>query len=272
MQAASREALAGARQRLDELTDGTGAEDVRVLSDELFEVAGVLVRERTLRRLLADPATAESERARLADTVFGGKISAPAMETFTGLVGARWSHPGDLVDAVEALARRAMLAVAEQDGSLEDVEDELFRFARVLDSETRLRELLSDASRPAGARVELADRLLEAKVRPVTSALVRHCVRLPRGRSLDVVVNDLAELAAARRERSVARVTAAGPLTAAQERRLTDALSRIYGRAVSVQVELDPDQLGGLVIRVGDEVIDGSIATRLMRARQELSG
>jgi F-type H+-transporting ATPase subunit delta len=102
--------------------------------------------------------------------------------------------------------------------------------------------------------------------------MLRQAVRLRRGRPLDAVVNYLAELAAARRERSVARVTAAAPLTAQHERRLADALSRAYGRPVSVQVELDPGQLGGLVIRIGDEVIDGSIATRLAQARQELSG
>jgi F-type H+-transporting ATPase subunit delta len=272
MQAASREALTGARQRLDEQVDGMSADGVRDLSGDLFEITGVLVRERALRRLLADPATAEADRTRLADAVFGGKVSDSAMETLNGLVTTRWSQPADLVTAIETLARRAQFAVAEQDGSLEDVEDELFRFARVLDSERRLRELLSDEARPARSRSELLDGLVSGKVKPVTLELLRQAVRMPRGRSLDVVVTELAELAAARRERSVARVTAAAPLTAAQEKRLADTLARIYGRAVSVQVEVDPEQLGGLVIRVGDEVIDGSIATRLAQARQELSG
>jgi F-type H+-transporting ATPase subunit delta len=272
MQAASREALAVATQQLDERIERTGTDALRALAGELFDIAAVLLRERTLRRMLADPATVQSERARLADVVFGGKISDAAMETLTGLVTARWSHPGDLVGTVELLARRALLTAAEQDGSLEDVEDELFRFARVLDSEVRLRELLINDDDPVERRQELLGTLVSGKVRPVTLELLRQAVRLRRDRPLDAVVNDLAELAAARRERSVARVTAAAPLTAAHEQRLADALSRIYGRAVSVQVELDPDQLGGLVIRVGDEVIDGSIATRLAQARQELSG
>jgi F-type H+-transporting ATPase subunit delta len=272
MQAASREALAGARQRLDERIGGTSVAGVRSLSGELFEITAVLVRERTLRRLLADPATAEADRTRLADAVFGGKVSDATIETLNGLVTARWSRPGDLVDAIELLARRAQLSVAEQDGSLSDVEDELFRFARVLDAEMRLRELLADEAQPADSRRELLDGLVSGKVKPVTHELLRQAVRTPRGRSLDLVVTELAELAADRRERSVARVTAAAPLTAAQEKRLADALARIYGRAVSVQVEVAPEQLGGLVIRVGDEVIDGSIATRIAHARQELSG
>jgi F-type H+-transporting ATPase subunit delta len=272
MQAASRDALANARAGLDERIEGTSVAALRTLAGELFDIAAVLVRERTLRRMLTDPATPEEERARLADAVFGGKVSDAAAETLAGLVSARWSASGDLIEATEALARRALLTVAERDGSLEDVEDELFRFARVLDSEIRLRELLSDAGRPFETRQELLDSLVADKVGPVTLGLLRQAVRLRRARPLDTVVNNLAELAAARRERSVARVTAAGPLTAQHERRLADALSRIYGRPVSVQVELDPGQLGGLVIRIGDEVIDGSIATRLAQARQELSG
>jgi len=272
MQAASREALAIATAGLDERIEGTSVAALRTLSGELFDIAAVLVRERTLRRMLADPATPEEERTRLADVVFGGKVSDAAIETLNGLVSARWSTSRDLVEAAEALARRALLTVAERDGSLEDVEDELFRFARVLDSEVRLRELLSDTEQPVAGRQELLDGLVADKVGPVTLGLLRQAVRLRRGRPLDAVVNYLAELAAARRERSVARVTAAAPLTAQHERRLADALSRIYGRPVSVQVELDPGQLGGLVIRIGDEEIDGSIATRLAQARQELSG
>ncbi len=272
MQAASREALATATAGLDERTGSASVATLRTLAGELFDLAAVLIRERTLRRMLTDPATPEPERARLADAVFGGKVGDLATETLTGLVTARWSASGDLADAVEALARRTLLAVAERDGSLEDVEDELFRFARVLDSDVQLRELLSDGNQPEAGRRELLDQLVADKVGPVTLGLLRQAVRLRRGRPLDAVVNNLAELAAARRERSVARVTAASPLTAEHERRLADALSRIYGRPVSVQVELDPEQLGGLVIRVGDEVIDGSVATRLALARQELSG
>ena len=99
---------------------------------------------------------------------------------------------------------------------------------------------------------------------------VRQAVRAPRGRSLDLVVGRLAELAADRRNRSVAHITAATALSDEQEQRLVRVLSDIFGRAVSLQVELDPDLLGGLVIRVGDEVIDGSVLAKLAKARQAL--
>lgn len=272
MQAASRESLADARDRLNALVERTDADGLRELSDELFSVVGVLAAERSLRRLLADTSTAEDDRARLADAVFGGRVAQSTMDIITGLARSRWSHPGDLVDATESLARQAVLIVAEQDGSIEDVEDELFRFARILDSSDRLLELLGDESQPAERRLSLLDELISGKVRPITRTLLRHAVLVPRGRSLDTVVEALAELAAARRDRSVAHVTSATPLSGEQERRLAEALSAIYRKPVSVQVELDPELLGGLVIRLGNEVIDGSVVTKLVKARRELSG
>jgi F-type H+-transporting ATPase subunit delta len=272
MQFASRESLAIARERFEQLISDTSTSALRSISDELFAVVGVLARERVLRRYLSDPATSEERRRRLADTLFGGKVSDATLRTLTGLVERRWSGARDLVDAVEFLARQALLAVAERDGQIEDVEDELFRFARVLAAEPRLRDLLAEAGDPVEARLSLLDGLLADKVSPVTLQLLQQVVRVPRGGGLDAVVERLAELAARRRGRSVALVTAAAPLTEEQERRLAANLTRAYGRAIDIQVELDADLLGGLVIKVGDEVIDGSVAARLARARQRLAG
>lgn len=269
---ASRESLATARGRLDEVIGQASTAALRTLSGELFAVLGVLARERVLRRHLADPATPEAKRRRLADTLFGGKVSDQTMQTLNGLVSSRWSTGRDLVDAVEELATQSGLAMAERDDALEDVEDELFRFARVLAAEPGLRELLADELQPVDSRLSLLDSLVADKVRPITLELLRQTVRVPRGRSLDAVVERLAARAAERRGRSVALVTAATPLTAEQERRLVETLSNIYRRPVSVQVELDPGLLGGLVIKVGGELIDGSVATRLAAARQKLAG
>jgi F-type H+-transporting ATPase subunit delta len=272
MQAASRESLAAATERFDAAVAGADAQGLRTLSDELFAVFDVLVGERVLRKHLTDPGAPADARTGLAGAVFGGRIGDTALNTVVGLAGSRWSTSVDLVDAVESLARRASLVQAERAGELEDVEDELFRFGRILDAEPKLRDLLADDTTPADGRVALLDGLLAGKVRPVTRQLLEQVVRLPRTRSLELVVGRLAELAAAMRSRSVAHVTAAAPLTDEQERRLAQALSTIFGRSVSVQVELDPDLLGGLVIRVGDEVIDGSVAARLATARQQLPG
>ena len=271
LQPASREALTSAVARLNEYAGGrVKASDLQRLGDDLFAVTRLLVEERPLRRLLADPSSPESARTGLVERLFGNQLSAPALDLAKALVGARWSRPGDLVDGFEAVAREALLAAAEKEGNLDDVEDELFRFGRVLDREPRLAALLEDAAAPADKRIELLDQLIGGKVSPVTAALLRHTVRLPRDRHLDVVCEELAELAAARRNRSVARVTAPVALTGEQEQKLADSLSRLYGRAISLQVELDPSLMGGLVVQVGGEVIDGSVASRLAAARRAL--
>jgi F-type H+-transporting ATPase subunit delta len=270
LQAASRESLATATDRLDASVDSATAADLQRLGDELFAVTRLLVEQRALRRLLADPSSPEAARTGLVDRLFGQQLAAPALDVAKGLVAARWSRPGDLVTAFEVLARQALLAVAEKEGSLDDIEDELFRFGRVLNREHQLGSLLADTTTPADGRIALLDRLIDGKVSPVTAALLRQSVRLPRDRHLDVVSEELAELAAARRDRSVARVTTPVALSPEQEQKLTDSLTRLYGRPMSLQIELDPSLLGGLVVQVGGEVIDGSVASKLAAARRSL--
>ncbi|HEX4226397.1 MAG TPA: F0F1 ATP synthase subunit delta [Pseudonocardiaceae bacterium] len=268
--AATRQSLGAARERLDAVVSEAGAADLKVLSEELFSVLDLLVRERTLRRHLADPSTDPDARRRLVDTVFGGKIGQQAIDVLTGLAASRWSSSPDLLDVLEQLAREVALARAQRDEAIENVEDELFRFGRILDANPALHEALSNDNNPVAGRLELLDGLIADKVDPITRLLLDQAVRLPRTTSLEVVVGKLAELAAARRNRSVAHVRAAAPLSAEQEQRLVGVLAGIFGREMSVQVELDPKLLGGLVIRVGDEVIDGSVIARLNKAREEL--
>jgi F-type H+-transporting ATPase subunit delta len=270
LQAASRESMASAQARLDAYADSAQAADLQRLGDELFAVTRLLAEQRSLRRLLADPSSPGGARTRLLEQLFGQQVAAPTLDVAKGLVEARWSRFGDLVTAFETVARQSLLAVAEKDGSLDNVEDELFRFGRVLNREPQLGSLLANRVTPADGRVALLDRLTDGKVSPVTAALLRHTVRLPRDRHLDVVSEELAELAAARRDRSVARVTTPVVLSADQEQKLTDSLTRLYGRRMSLQVELDPRLLGGLVVQVGGEVIDGSVASKLAAARRTL--
>jgi len=270
LQAASRESLADLNARLDVFVDQVGAAELDSLGDELFAVTRLLAGQPGLRRHLADPSVAESARTGFAERLFGERISRPSMEAVSAAVSARWSRPLDLIDALETLARNATLSAAEKNGRLDDVEDELFRFGRVLDREPELAGLLADTGTPTDGRVALLDRLLDGKVTPTTAALLRQAVRLPRGRHLDTVAEELAELAAARRQRSIARVVTPVRLAPAQEDRLRDTLTRLYGRPMSLQIELDEALLGGLVVRVGGEVIDGSVAGRLEAARRSL--
>ncbi|QJY46872.1 F0F1 ATP synthase subunit delta [Pseudonocardia broussonetiae] len=270
LQAASRESLRAAGERLDAIVDSASARDLSTLGDELFAITRLVVAQTALRRALGDPAVPEEARTGLLRNVVGTQVGETTLGVVDGLVGSRWSKASDLVEALETIARRATLAVAEKDGSLDDVEDQLFRFGRILDREPELKTLLSDTGQPEEKRAALLDTVLGDRVSPVTAALLRQTVRIPRGRHLDLAAEELAELAAARRDRYVARVTTAVALTDEQERRLADSLTRLYGRPMSLQVELDESLLGGLVVAVGGEVIDGSVAGRLAAAGRHL--
>jgi F-type H+-transporting ATPase subunit delta len=270
LQSASRESLKAATARLDAHVDDTGASDLTRLASDLFAVLSLLEREHALRRALADSATPAASRTGLADRLLSGKVGRPALDLVSDLVSSRWSRSSDLVEAVETLARNAAFGVAEKDGSLDRVEDELFRFGRILDREPELARLLSDSATPADKRVGLLHEVAGQKVAPVTATLLEQAVRTQRSRNLDVAAEELSELAAARRDRYVAHVRTPVRLTAEQEQRLTESLTRLYGRPISLQVELDPDLLGGLVVRVGGELIDGSVAGRVAAARRTL--
>jgi F-type H+-transporting ATPase subunit delta len=272
LSAASREALTAAGGRLDALVDSSSAADLARIGDDLFAVLRLVVGQTALRRHLADPAVPETSRAGLADRLLDGKIGRSALDLTSELVSSRWSRSVDLVEALEVLARRAILGVAEKDGSLDDVEDELFRFGRILDREPQLGSLLVDEATPADKRVGLLREVLGGRVTSVTGTLLEQTVRTPRGRSLFAAAEELAELAAARRDRYVAHVRTAVRLSPDQEHRLAGSLTRLYGRPISLQAELDPDLLGGLVVRVGGERIDGSIAGKISTARRTLPG
>jgi F-type H+-transporting ATPase subunit delta len=272
MDASSRAALVEARERLTGLARGASGEALLSLADELFAVARLFEQQPTLRRALSDPAAKPADRAGLALRLLTGKLSQAAVDVVETVARQRWSRPLDLVEAVEALATEAAFDAAEARGELDGVEDELFRFGRIVAGDPDLSRVLSDRTAPAQGRTELIDRLLNGKVSPATLLLLRNILTGTHVGSAENVVERLSEAASARRGRSVAHVTTAVELTVAQEQRLTRVLGRLYGRPIGLQVTVDPDVLGGLVIRVGDEVIDGSIAHRLEAAGRRLVG
>ncbi|GAA3390174.1 F0F1 ATP synthase subunit delta [Cryptosporangium minutisporangium] len=248
-----------------------GGVDRNALAAELRAVADLLGREPGLRRALADASKSGGDRTGLLEALVGQRVGRTALDVLRAAVSARWSRPHDLVDAVELLAVDAELAEADANGSLSDVEDQLFRFARIVDGNPQLARLLADATAPAAQRAELANGLLEGHADPVTVRLVRTAVHGLGGRGFDASLLRLVELTAARRDREIAYVTAAAPLTPAQEERLAARLAAIYGRSVSLKVEVDPSLLGGVTVRVGDDLYDGSVARRLEQARGALT-
>jgi F-type H+-transporting ATPase subunit delta len=267
---ASRESLAAARERLE--SGDLSADALRALAGDLFSVAELLYTEGALRRALSDPAMPKEAKVGLADSLLGDRIGRDGLDVVHGLVGARWAAPRDLVDVTDLLGVESMLAAAEADNELADVEDELFRFQRVLEGEPELQVALTGMTVPAEHRVQLLHDLLDGKARSATIRLIEEGVRAPRGRPLDRALEDYVRLAAERRNRLVAEVWTAVELTDEQHERLAAGLQRQYGRAIALQVSVDADILGGLTVRVGDEVIEGSIANRLAEARRQITG
>jgi F-type H+-transporting ATPase subunit delta len=272
MEASSRVALERVRERLAELARGASGPELLVLADELFAVASLLGDQVSLRRALSDPAGKPEERAGLARRLFGSRLSDTALDLIETMARQRWSRPVDLLEAAAILAVEASLDAAEAQGQLDSVEDELFRFGRIVVGDRQLDLILSDRLTPADGKIALLDRLLSGRVSPVTLQLLRYTLTAPHAGSAGQAIERLSEAASRRRGQSVARVTSAVALTDAQEQRLTDALGRLYGREIGLQVTVDPSVLGGLVVRVGDEVLDGSIAHRLEAARRRLAG
>ncbi|WP_149181242.1 F0F1 ATP synthase subunit delta [Streptomyces sp. TRM49041] len=271
MHGASREALAAARERLDALTDSTSV-DAAKLAEELAAVTALLDREVSLRRVLTDPAQAGEAKADLAARLLSGQVGGETVDLVSGMVRSRWSQSRDLVDAAEELADTADLTAAQKAGALDDVEDELFRFGRITASSTELRAALTDRAATATAKSELLRRLLGGKANPATERLIVRLVTQPRGRSLEAGLESLSKLAAARRDRMVAVVTSAVPLSDRQKQRLGAALATLYGRQMHLNLDVDPTVVGGISVRVADEVINGTIATRLDEASRRLAG
>ncbi|GAA0515642.1 ATP synthase subunit delta [Saccharopolyspora subtropica] len=269
--AASREALAATELQLLQATDGASAAEITGLADELFGVAGLLGRESTLRRALADASTDPRSREDLARGLLANRLGARALPVVVEAVRARWSSPSDLVEGLERMGRTALLVQAERAGRLDAVEDELFRLGRIIGSQVDLERLLSDPAADAAGKKAIVDQLVEGKVEPVTLNLVHQLVARPRGRRISEGLEELAELSAKRRERSVAHVKSAMPLSDEQQQRLSRTLQRIYSRPIALHLEVDPEIVGGLLIRVGDEVIDGSITGRLQSLRRDLA-
>jgi F-type H+-transporting ATPase subunit delta len=270
MNGASREALAAARERLDALTDSTSVDAAR-LADELAAVTALLDREASLRRVLTDPAQPGEAKAELVQRLLGAQVGGPAVDLVSGMARTRWSQTRDLVDALEELANLADLTAAEKADALDDVEDELFRFSRIVTSNTALRAALTDRAASTSAKVELLRRLLGGRANVTTERLVTRLVTAPRGRSLEAGLESLSKLAAARRDRLVAVVTSAVPLSDAQKRRLGAALAKLYGRRMHLNLDVDPEVVGGMQVQVGDEIINGSVADRLEDARRRMA-
>jgi F-type H+-transporting ATPase subunit delta len=271
LRAASRQAMAALTEEFDNVAGRLREPGLTTLADELTSVVTLLAKEPILNRHLAEPSDNPQAKIDLVDRLLSDKLDTHTLELLRTAVSQRWSSDADLLDGIEHIARLALLKLAELNDEVDAVEEQLFRFGRVLDAQPQLTSLLSNYPTPAERRIELLNKILDGEgVNQTAKALLTQTVRLLRGERADEAVLDLAELAVARRGEIVAHVTAAAELSDAQRARLTEVLTRIYGHPVAVQLHVEPELLGGLSVSVGDEVIDGSIASRLAAAQSQL--
>lgn len=271
MRGTSRASLAEARDRLSAALAGPAAAQGGQVGGELFGVTGLLDSDPALSRALSDPARLAADRADLARALLTGKVSPVTLDQVTGLVSGRWSEPSELADAAEVLAVTAIATQAEADGEVDELEDQLFRFGRITAASPDLRAALSNQFLAAEHKRDLVRALLDGKVVPGTMALVTEAAVRPRGRSMDVTLATQANIVAEQRNRLVAEVHVAVALTAEQRTRLAAALAASYGRQVHLNVVLDPEVVGGMSVRIGDELINGSVASRLAELKRNLA-
>ncbi|WP_336208380.1 F0F1 ATP synthase subunit delta [Nonomuraea sp. LPB2021202275-12-8] len=269
MRGLSRTSLAEVEERFNAVA---ASADLGTLSDELFAVADLLDREHGLRRALSDPARAAEQKARTVRALLDGKVSEPATATTEAAVSAKWSRAGDLADVLERLGVVAAAAEAESQRKLDDVEDELFRFGRIMAANPELRRALADAAAPEAGKRELLQNLLGGKVAPTTLRLVAQVAVHPRGRSLETGLEEFGRLVSQQSQRLVAVVRSAVELSEAQKQRLAAWLRSSYGRDVHLNVEVDKRVLGGFSVRIGDEIIDTTIVGRIEEVRRRLAG
>ncbi|MHB2023964.1 MAG: F0F1 ATP synthase subunit delta [Mycobacteriales bacterium] len=272
MQGLSRVSLAAASERFEAEAGELDDAQLDQIFDEFHALVALLDGEPALRRSLSDPALPAPAKVNLARALFGSRLSAPGLRIFEAVLAGRWSRSADLSDAVAGLASSAAFLVAERAGALDEVEDQLFRFGRIIDAQSDLWAALSNPQLPVARKRDLVRSLLEGKVASTTLRLVDAVVRQPRGRPVDEAVEELARLAAARQSRLIAEVRVAVALTEDEQRRLAQRLADIYDHPVHLQIEIDPDVIGGFLVSVGGEVIDATVASRLAGAARRLAG
>ncbi|MEV6490988.1 F0F1 ATP synthase subunit delta [Actinoplanes sp. NPDC051633] len=263
-----RESYGAAADKFAAGTAKATAADRTKAADDLLSVAALLRAEPRLRRALTDPSRSGSDRADLIVSLLGGKVSTVVTDTVAVLVAGRWSRPVDLLDATERLGVDAVLSAAEKSGNISDVEDELFRFSQIVSGNPELAVTLSDPGASTARRVKLVEDLLKGKSQPATLRLVEVALEGFGGRGFEFSLTRLVELTAAKRDREVAYVTVAKPLSDADEQRLAYKLSELYGRQVSLKIDVDPTVIGGVSVRVGSDLYDGTILRRLNEAKQ----
>ena len=267
----SRNSLAATREVLDKSLAGLSSDAASALSTDLFAVVNALGQNVALRRAITDPSRHADEKEALLKELFGSRISDKALAIAATAVSKRWSSPADLLIATEQIAIEAEAGAANSRGELDKLEEEIFAFGRALVANQELRNALNGNPDAIAEKKALVDQVLKSATSS-TRSLVAQVVNGLWGRSIENALSDIAHATAAHRRLVVAHVQSAIELTADQKTKLAAALSKQVGQAVRVNVETNPKVVGGVSIRFRDELIDGTVISRMAEASQALAG
>jgi len=261
---------------LETLTEALGSAvasgaDAAAVGDELMSVATVLAREPRLRRVVTDTSLDAAAKSGLVRQLFAEQLQPASVELVAQAAGLRWAGTRDLGDALEQLGVIAVVKGADQAGHADALEDELFGFGRMVVENPELRDALSDPARSTDDKRTLVRNLLEGRVTAATIRLAEQSV-VGTHRTVSVAIEEYQKVAAAHRHRLVATVRVARGLDDGDKQRLERALAGQYDRPVHLNVVVDPEVIGGMKVEVGDDVIDGTVASRLDEARRRLAG
>ncbi|WP_110208762.1 F0F1 ATP synthase subunit delta [Nocardioides daejeonensis] len=260
---ASAEALHTLTSALDQVTG-----DRAVVGQDLFRVAALLRGEPALRRVATDQSVAAEAKQGLLRELLVGKVGDVVVDLAGRAVSLRWTASRDLADALEHLG--VLATVRSADDSADRLADELFEVGQLVADNPELRDALSDPARSTADKQALVRGILAGKALPATVTLAEQALT-GSYRTVGVALHAFQQVAAAAHNQSVAEVRVAKPLSDADRQRLGDVLSRQYGRQVHVNVVVDAEVIGGIRVEIGDDVIDGTVSSRLDSARRALA-
>lgn len=257
-------ATSQARAGIDEALQGqpqAGLDDAR----DLLQASRAIERSPQVLSALVDPVATADARAALAERVLG-QLGAPARAVAAHLARQRWSKAEDVLTALDD----AGIRIAVRASGDADVAGEIASFERIVASDAELELALGGVLGKADDKAALVERLLAGRSSAATAVILDHLVRAPRGRRIRQLLSGAATQVAAASGRSLATITTARELPAAQLDRLRAGLEQKYGRTLQLQQIVDPKVLGGLRVSIGDDVIDGTVRSKFTDLRLQL--
>ena len=272
LKGSSRLSLVATRAQLEKLISSSDASVASKVSADLLAIVTVLDSSIALRRALTDYARDAASKVELSKTVFSGVQSENAFTLLSTMVGLRWSSPRDLGDVIELLGVEAASVAVEKASQLDQLESELFAFAQIVAKNPELRATFALRSTSEVKKSDLVSALLSGKALQASIDLISFLVDHPRGRNLESGLSEFADIISAHKARLIAHVVSANPLTSEQTTRLTSALTKMMGHEIRVNVSVEKEVVGGLSIRIADELIDGTLIARLAQADRLLAG